>query len=72
MAYIVTQAQGKASNGKIPILDVIPTGLHDRSPIILGSTDDVNEVLDIIKKHEKKWPGLIVIFWNVNKVFIFI
>ncbi|XP_019871486.1 fructose-1,6-bisphosphatase 1 [Aethina tumida] len=53
MAYIVTQAQGKASNGKIPILDVIPTGLHDRSPIILGSTDDVNEVLDIIKKHEK-------------------
>lgn len=54
MAYIVTQAQGKASNGKIPILDVIPTGLHDRSPIILGSTDDVNEVLDIIKKHEKK------------------
>ncbi|CAH1100067.1 unnamed protein product [Psylliodes chrysocephalus] len=54
MAYIVSQAGGSASNGKIPILDIQPSNIHERSPIFLGSTDDVNEILDIIKKHEKK------------------
>lgn len=54
MAYIVSQAGGSASNGKIQILDIQPSNIHERSPIFLGSTDDVNEILDIIKKHEKK------------------
>ncbi|KAG5899412.1 hypothetical protein JTB14_033605 [Gonioctena quinquepunctata] len=54
MAYIMEQAGGLASSGKIPILDVQPTGIHERSPIFLGSTEDVEEVLAIIKKHEKK------------------
>ncbi|KAF7285274.1 hypothetical protein GWI33_011403 [Rhynchophorus ferrugineus] len=53
MAHIVQTAGGLASNGKIPILDVQPQQLHERSPIFLGSKDDVQEVLDIIKKHEK-------------------
>ncbi|CAH0559260.1 unnamed protein product [Brassicogethes aeneus] len=52
MAYIVTQAGGLASNGEISILDIVPTGLHERSPIFLGSKDDVNEILGIIKKHK--------------------
>ncbi|XP_060525603.1 fructose-1,6-bisphosphatase 1 [Cylas formicarius] len=54
MAHIVTNAGGLASNGKIPILDVQPQGLHDRSPIFLGSKEDVEDILEIIKKHEKK------------------
>lgn len=53
MAYIVTQAGGVASNGKIPILDIQPTSIHERTPIFLGSEEDVNEILHIIKKHEK-------------------
>ncbi|XP_076275574.1 fructose-1,6-bisphosphatase [Rhynchophorus ferrugineus] len=53
MAHIVQTAGGLASNGKIPILDVQPQQLHERSPIFLGSKDDVQEVLDIIKKHKK-------------------
>lgn len=53
MAYIISQAGGLASNGKIPILDIQPTSLHERSPIFLGSEEDVKEVLDVIKKHEK-------------------
>lgn len=53
MAYLVTQAGGSASNGKIPILDVQPNSLHERSPIFLGSKEDVEEVLKIIKKHQK-------------------
>lgn len=49
MAYIIEEAGGVASNGKIPILDVQPTGLHQRSPIFLGSKDDVNELLAMYK-----------------------
>lgn len=51
MAYIISQAGGLASNGKIPILDIQPSSLHERSPIFLGSEEDVKEVLDVIKKH---------------------
>ncbi|CAH1960037.1 unnamed protein product [Acanthoscelides obtectus] len=53
MAFIMTQAGGLASNGKIPILDIQPTAIHERSPIFLGSKDDVQEVLDVIKKYDK-------------------
>ncbi|XP_018572060.1 fructose-1,6-bisphosphatase 1 isoform X1 [Anoplophora glabripennis] len=54
MAFLVTQAGGLASNGKIPILDIQPTSLHERSPIYLGSKEDVEDVLEIIKKHQKE------------------
>jgi len=53
MAYIVEQAGGAATNGSIPILDIQPTALHQRAPVFLGSKDDVQDVLDIIKKHGK-------------------
>lgn len=49
MAYIIEEAGGIASNGKIPILDIQPTALHQRTPIFVGSKDDVNELLAIFK-----------------------
>uniref|UniRef100_A0A6A7FP64 Fructose-1,6-bisphosphatase isozyme 2 n=2 Tax=Hirondellea gigas TaxID=1518452 RepID=A0A6A7FP64_9CRUS len=51
MAYLVEQAGGMASTGKIPVLDVVPTGIHQRIPIFLGSSGDVQEVIDLYKKH---------------------
>merc|ERR1712112_309130 len=51
MAFIVEQAGGLASNGKIPILDMVPKKLHERSPIFLGSEDDVEDILACIAKH---------------------
>jgi len=51
MSFVMEQAGGLATNGKIPILDIQPTGIHERSPIFLGSKDDVNEVLECIAKH---------------------
>merc|ERR1712077_152795 len=44
MAFIVELAGGAASNGHQPMLDVLPTGLHVRSPIYLGTKSDVEEV----------------------------
>lgn len=54
MAYLVTQAGGSASNGTIPILDIVPENIHQRSPIFLGSEEDVQDVLNVIKKYSTK------------------
>ncbi|KAL7739135.1 hypothetical protein ACLKA6_001048 [Drosophila palustris] len=49
MAYIMIQAGGLATDGKISILDIVPQKIHERSPIILGSKDDVEEALSYMK-----------------------
>ena len=54
MAFIMEQAGGAASTGDIPILDVIPEKIHQRCPVILGSKEDVQDVLDLIKLHKAK------------------
>jgi fructose-1,6-bisphosphatase I len=41
MAYLFEQAGGAATNGIDRILDVVPTGLHGRTPLVLGSQRDV-------------------------------
>ncbi|RLU17079.1 hypothetical protein DMN91_011148 [Ooceraea biroi] len=43
MAFIVKEAGGLATNGRIDILDIVPESIHQRSPIFLGSKDDVND-----------------------------
>ncbi|XP_037824838.1 fructose-1,6-bisphosphatase 1 isoform X1 [Lucilia sericata] len=50
MAYLMTEAGGLASNGKIPILDIVPQKIHERSPIFLGSKLDVEEALEYYQK----------------------
>lgn len=51
MAYLMEQAGGLASNGQIPILDIQPEQIHQRTPVYLGSKNDVEDLLAIIKKH---------------------
>jgi len=51
MAYILELAGGAASDGYKPILDIVPEGLHVRSPIFLGNKEDVDEVVQLIAKH---------------------
>ncbi len=41
MAFLFEQAGGAATNGKDRILDIMPSELHQRTPLILGSKDDV-------------------------------
>ncbi|XP_063829775.1 fructose-1,6-bisphosphatase 1 [Ostrinia nubilalis] len=48
MAFIVTEAGGLASNGTIPILDIVPTSIHQRAPCYLGSKKDVEELLKFL------------------------
>lgn len=41
LSFIAEQAGGRATNGKIRILDIIPEGLHQRTPLFIGSEEDV-------------------------------
>jgi fructose-1,6-bisphosphatase I len=41
LAFIVEQAGGYASDGTQPILDIQPSELHQRSPLFIGSKEDV-------------------------------
>lgn len=40
-AFIFEAAGGKASTGRERILDITPTDLHERTPVVLGSVRDV-------------------------------
>ena len=43
LGFIIEQAGGRASNGKDRILDVVPLDLHQRTPLFIGSEEDVLE-----------------------------
>ncbi|MED6185503.1 Fructose-1,6-bisphosphatase, cytosolic [Stylosanthes scabra] len=44
MSFLLEQAGGQAFTGKIRALDLVPSKLHERSPIFLGSFDDVEDI----------------------------
>lgn len=44
MGWLVEQAGGAATNGRQRILDVVPTHLHERVSVILGSKNEVERV----------------------------
>jgi len=53
MSYIITLAGGKATTGKMNILDITPTNIHQRSSIIIGSLKDVEEVEKMYDSNSK-------------------
>ncbi len=44
IAFVIEQAGGAATDGAERILDLQPTGLHQRTPIVFGSTAEVAQV----------------------------
>jgi len=50
MAFLTEQAGGIATTGTKRILDIVPTSIHERCPVFLGSRDDV---LDVIKFYKE-------------------
>lgn len=53
MAYIIEQAGGKATSGTMDILDIVPQSIHQRTPIFLGSKEDIEDIVKIFKKYEQ-------------------
>jgi fructose-1,6-bisphosphatase I len=44
MAMVIEQAGGASSTGAIRTLEIQPTALHQRCPVILGSAREVEHV----------------------------
>lgn len=44
VAMLVEQAGGLASDGRMPILDVIPSELHQRVPLVFGAAEEVRRL----------------------------
>ncbi|MHC4428003.1 MAG: class 1 fructose-bisphosphatase [Planctomycetota bacterium] len=49
MAMIVEQAGGKASDGHGRILDIEPNDLHQTTPVVMGSSAEVDRVLEHLR-----------------------
>jgi fructose-1,6-bisphosphatase I len=57
MAFIAEQAQGSATDGINRILDVVPQRLHQRTPLVIGSREDVGFVADTIRHASTRVSG---------------
>jgi len=49
LAFIAEQAGGAATDGERPILDIEPLDLHQRTPLYIGSRDDVALAMHYLK-----------------------
>ncbi|WP_240125625.1 class 1 fructose-bisphosphatase [Thermomonas alba] len=52
MAFLVEQAGGAASTGRMRMLDVVPSSLHQRVPVFLGSRAEVAIAEDYHRRHD--------------------
>ena len=52
MAYLIEQAGGRSSDGKQSILKIQPTSLHERTPVFLGSSEDIAKCEEVLKGKE--------------------
>lgn len=48
IAFLAEQAGGAATDGKKPILDIAPKSLHQRTPLVVGSKEEVNLLASLL------------------------
>lgn len=54
IGWLVEQAGGRATTGSERLLDVVPTALHQKSPLICGSREEVDYVVRLYSGSEFK------------------
>ncbi len=52
LAYIIEQAGGKATDGKVRIMEKDIKELHQRTPLVLGSSEMVEKAMEFMMKFE--------------------
>jgi len=57
LAFLMEQAGGRASTGTQDLLDVVPETLHARTPLIIGSKEDVALVESFIQDRARESQG---------------
>jgi fructose-1,6-bisphosphatase I len=53
---IMEQAGGKSTTGTERVMDIVPTQIHERCPIYIGCTRDVEAVEALYKESVVKEP----------------
>jgi fructose-1,6-bisphosphatase I len=53
MSFIMEQAGGLSTTGKERVLEITPEYVHQRVPIIMGSKNDIEEVIEAYAGFEK-------------------
>ena len=48
LAFVVEAAGGAATDGQRRILDIVPTSLHQRTPLFIGNADNVADVTRVV------------------------
>lgn len=54
MAFLIEQAGGRATTGTQEIMDVVPGKLHQRTPLVIGSKEDVALVESFIQDRSRR------------------
>ena len=54
LAFLVEQAGGRASDGNQAVLDLVPEKLHMRTPVVIGSQEDVKLVESFIADRRER------------------
>ena len=57
MAFLAEQAEGSATDGVNRILDLMPSALHQRTPLVIGSREDVGFVADTLRRVAARSSG---------------
>ncbi len=57
MAFLAEQAEGSATDGVHRILDIMPETLHQRTPLVIGSREDVGFVADTLRRVAARASG---------------
>merc|ERR1719440_1337697 len=50
MSFLLEQAGGKSTTGSQRVMEIVPSGVHQRVPVFLGSPDDVDEISKVYEK----------------------
>jgi fructose-1,6-bisphosphatase I len=53
IAFLAEQAGGRATDGRKRILDIEPKALHQRTPLVVGSRDEVGVLMDMVARAEE-------------------
>ncbi|PZV07697.1 MAG: class 1 fructose-bisphosphatase [Leptolyngbya sp.] len=59
LAFLIEQAGGRASTGTGDIMGVVPGEIHQRTPFIVGSKEDVALVESFIQDHSRRQSTLL-------------
>ena len=49
IAWLIDQAGGKATDGRIDILDKVPVDVHEKTPLLFGSVREIDNLLSYLQ-----------------------